>query len=152
FVVITKGSGRIAEVAARFTLDSMPGKQMAIDSDLSSGLIDETEAKRRRKELEQESTFFGAMDGASKFVRGDAIAGLIIVAINLIGGILIGVFQHKMPIADASSTYTVMTIGDGLVSQIPALVISIAAGFLVSKAGVEGAADKALVSQLAMNP
>jgi len=152
FVVITKGSGRIAEVAARFTLDSMPGKQMAIDSDLSSGLIDETEAKRRRKELEQESTFFGAMDGASKFVRGDAIAGLIIVAINLVGGILIGVIQHKMPIADASSTYTLMTIGDGLVSQIPALVISIAAGFLVSKAGVEGAADKALVSQLAMNP
>jgi len=152
FVVITKGSGRIAEVAARFTLDSMPGKQMAIDSDLSSGLIDETEAKRRRKELEQEYTFFGAMDGASKFVRGDAIAGLIIVAINLVGGILIGVIQHKMPIADASSTYTLMTIGDGLVSQIPALVISIAAGFLVSKAGVEGAADKALVSQLAMNP
>jgi flagellar biosynthesis protein FlhA len=152
FVVITKGSGRIAEVAARFTLDSMPGKQMAIDSDLSSGLIDETEAKRRRKEVEQESTFFGAMDGASKFVRGDAIAGLIIVAINLIGGILIGVIQHKMPIADASSTYTLMTIGDGLVSQIPALVISIAAGFLVSKAGVEGAADKALVTQLAMNP
>ncbi len=152
FVVITKGSGRIAEVAARFTLDSMPGKQMAIDSDLSSGLIDEAEAKRRRKELEQESTFFGAMDGASKFVRGDAIAGLIIVAINLVGGILIGVIQHKMPIADASSTYTLMTIGDGLVSQIPALVISIAAGFLVSKAGVEGAADKALVSQLAMNP
>ena len=152
FVVITKGSGRIAEVAARFTLDSMPGKQMAIDSDLSSGLIDETEAKRRRKELEQESTFFGAMDGASKFVRGDAIAGIIIVAVNLIGGILIGVIQHKMPIADASSTYTVMTIGDGLVSQIPALVISIAAGFLVSKAGVEGAADKALVTQLAMNP
>ncbi len=152
FVVITKGSGRIAEVAARFTLDAMPGKQMAIDSDLSSGLIDETEAKRRRKELEQESTFFGAMDGASKFVRGDAIAGLIIVAINLIGGILIGVLQHHMPINEATSTYTVMTIGDGLVSQIPALVISIAAGFLVSKAGVEGAADKALVSQLAMNP
>jgi len=152
FVVITKGSGRIAEVAARFTLDAMPGKQMAIDSDLSSGLIDETEAKKRRKELEQESTFFGAMDGASKFVRGDAIAGLIIVAINLIGGILIGVLQHKMAIGDATATYTTMTIGDGLVSQIPALVISIAAGFLVSKAGVEGAADKALVTQLAMNP
>ena len=149
FVVITKGSGRIAEVAARFTLDSMPGKQMAIDADLSSGLIDEASAKHRRKELEQESTFFGSMDGASKFVRGDAVAGLIIVAINVI---LIGVLQHKMPIADAAASYTIMTIGDGLVSQIPALIISIAAGFLVSKAGVEGSADKALVAQLAMNP
>ena len=152
FVVVTKGSGRIAEVAARFTLDSMPGKQMAIDADLSSGLIDQEGAKLRRKELEQESTFFGAMDGASKFVRGDAVAGLIIVAINIVGGILIGVVQHKLPIGQAASTYTIMTIGDGLVSQVPALVISIAAGFLVSKAGVEGAADKALVTQLAMNP
>src|SRR5579871_2648437 len=152
FVVITRGSGRIAEVAARFTLDSMPGKQMAIDADLSAGLIDETEAKKRRKELEQESTFFGAMDGASKFVRGDAMAGLIIVAINIIGGILIGVLQHHVPIVQAASTYTVMTIGDGLVTQIPALIISIAAGFLVSKSGVEGSADKALVTQLAMNP
>ena len=152
FVVITKGSGRIAEVAARFTLDSMPGKQMAIDADLSAGLVDEAEAKKRRKELEQESTFFGAMDGASKFVRGDAVAGLIIVAINIIGGILIGVIQHKLPLGEAASTYTIMTIGDGLVSQIPALIISIAAGFLVSKAGVEGSADKALVTQLAMNP
>ncbi len=152
FVVITKGSGRIAEVAARFTLDSMPGKQMAIDADLSSGLINEDEAKRRRKEVEQESTFYGAMDGASKFVRGDAMAGLIIVGINIVGGILIGVIQHKLPIDQAASTYTLMTIGDGLVSQIPALIISIAAGFLVSKGGVEGAADKALIAQLAMNP
>ncbi|HEX3699441.1 MAG TPA: flagellar biosynthesis protein FlhA [Phenylobacterium sp.] len=152
FVVITKGSGRIAEVAARFTLDSMPGKQMAIDADLSAGLIDQEEAKRRRKELEQESTFFGAMDGASKFVRGDAIAGLVIVAINVVGGILIGVIQHHVPIGQAFSTYTIMTIGDGLVSQIPALIISIAAGLLVSKSGVEGSADKALVTQLAMNP
>ncbi|MDF2901099.1 MAG: flhA, partial [Phenylobacterium sp.] len=152
FVVITKGSGRIAEVAARFTLDSMPGKQMAIDADLSAGLIEEEEAKQRRKELEQESTFFGAMDGASKFVRGDAVAGLIIVAINIIGGILIGVVQHKVPVGEAAATYTLMTIGDGLVSQIPALIISIAAGFLVSKAGVDGSADKALVAQLAMNP
>jgi flagellar biosynthesis protein FlhA len=152
FVVITKGSGRIAEVSARFTLDAVPGKQMAIDADLSAGLIDADEAKKRRKELEQESTFFGAMDGASKFVRGDAVAGLIIVAINVIGGILIGVMQHKIPLGEAASTYTIMTIGDGLVSQIPALIISIAAGFLVSKAGVEGAADKALVTQLAMNP
>ncbi len=152
FVVITKGSGRIAEVAARFTLDSMPGKQMAIDADLSSGLIDQDVAKLRRKELEQESTFFGAMDGASKFVRGDAVAGLVILGINVIGGILIGVIQHKVPIGQAFSSYTIMSIGDGLVSQIPALIISIAAGFLVSKAGVDGAADKALVSQLAMNP
>jgi flagellar biosynthesis protein FlhA len=152
FVVITRGSSRIAEVAARFTLDSMPGKQMAIDADLSSGLIDQEEAKRRRKELEQESTFFGAMDGASKFVRGDAMAGLLIVAINVIGGILVGVWQHKLPLQQAFSTYTIMTIGDGLVSQIPALVISIAAGLLVSKSGVEGSADQALVSQLAMNP
>ncbi len=152
FTVITKGSGRIAEVAARFTLDSMPGKQMAIDADLSSGLIDETLAKQRRKDLEQESTFFGAMDGASKFVRGDAVAGLIIVAINVIGGILIGVLQHHIPIGQAASTYTIMTIGDGLVSQLPALIISISAGFLVSKSGVEGSADKALVTQLAMNP
>lgn len=152
FVVITKGSGRIAEVAARFTLDSMPGKQMAIDADLSAGLVDEAEAKKRRKELEQESTFFGAMDGASKFVRGDAVAGLIIVFINIIGGILIGVIQHKIPLGQAASTYTIMTIGDGLVSQIPALIISIAAGFLVSKSGVEGSADKAMVTQLAMNP
>jgi flagellar biosynthesis protein FlhA len=152
FVVITKGSGRIAEVAARFTLDSMPGKQMAIDADLSAGLINETEARRRRRELEQESTFFGAMDGASKFVRGDAVAGLIITGINIVGGMLIGVVQHHLPAAQAASSYTIMTIGDGLVSQIPALVISIAAGFLVSKSGVEGSADKALVAQLAMNP
>ena len=152
FVVITKGSGRIAEVAARFTLDAIPGKQMAIDADLSAGLIDESSAKLRRKELEQESTFFGAMDGASKFVRGDAIAGLIITAINIIGGILIGVLQHGLPLSEAAATYTIMTIGDGLVSQIPALIISLAAGFLVSKAGVEGAADKALATQLASNP
>ncbi len=152
FVVITKGSGRIAEVAARFTLDSMPGKQMAIDADLSSGLIDQDQAKLRRKELEQESTFFGAMDGASKFVRGDAVAALVILGINVIGGILIGVLQHKVPIGQAFASYTIMSIGDGLVSQIPALIISIAAGFLVSKAGVEGSADKALVAQMAMNP
>ncbi len=152
FVVVTKGSGRIAEVAARFTLDAMPGKQMAIDADLSSGLIDQDQAKLRRKELEQESTFFGAMDGASKFVKGDAVAALVITAINVIGGILIGVIQHKIPIGDAFNTYTIMSIGDGLVSQVPALIISIAAGLLVSKAGVDGAADKALVTQLAMNP
>jgi flagellar biosynthesis protein FlhA len=152
FMVVTKGSGRIAEVAARFTLDSMPGKQMAIDADLSTGLIDQEGAKLRRKELEQESTFFGAMDGASKFVKGDAIAGLIITGINVVGGIIIGVVQHKLPMGEAASTYTIMTIGDGLVSQIPALIISIAAGMVVSKAGVEGSADKALTTQLAMNP
>jgi flagellar biosynthesis protein FlhA len=152
FVVITKGSTRIAEVSARFTLDSMPGKQMAIDADLSSGLIDETEAKRRRKELEQESTFFGAMDGASKFVRGDAVAGLIITFINAIGGILIGVLQHGMEASAAADSYILLTVGDGLVTQVPALIVSIGAGFLVSKGGVEGSADKALVSQLAGNP
>jgi flagellar biosynthesis protein FlhA len=152
FVVITKGSTRIAEVAARFALDSMPGKQMAIDADLSSGLVDEAGAKLRRKEVEQESTFFGAMDGASKFVRGDAVAGLLITAINLIGGMLIGILQHDMPAAEAANSYTVLTIGDGLVSQVPALIISMAAGFLVSKSGVEGSADKALHLQLARNP
>ncbi|MDP3377424.1 MAG: flagellar biosynthesis protein FlhA [Brevundimonas sp.] len=152
FVVITKGSTRIAEVSARFTLDSMPGKQMAIDADLSSGLISEEQAKLRRKELEQESTFFGAMDGASKFVRGDAVAGLIIVFINILGGILIGTLQHGMPMGEAATAYVQLTIGDGLVTQVPAIIISIAAGFLVSKAGVEGSADKALVSQLATNP
>jgi len=152
FVVITKGSTRIAEVSARFTLDSMPGKQMAIDADLSSGLINEDQAKLRRKELEQESTFFGAMDGASKFVRGDAVAGLIITFINAIGGLLIGVLQHGMPVGEAANTYVQLTVGDGLVTQIPAIIVSVAAGFLVSKAGVEGTADKALVSQLASNP
>jgi flagellar biosynthesis protein FlhA len=152
FVVITKGSGRIAEVAARFSLDAMPGKQMAIDADLSAGLINETEAKTRRKNLESESNFFGAMDGASKFVRGDAIAGLLIVGINVVGGIIIGVAQHGVSFADATQTYTLLTVGDGLVSQMPALIISTAAGLMVSKAGVEGATDKALMSQLSFYP
>lgn len=152
FVVITKGSGRIAEVAARFTLDAMPGKQMAIDSDLSSGLLSEDEAKLKRKELEQESNFFGAMDGAAKFVRGDAIAGLLIVFINIIGGIVIGTAQQGMSMGEAAQAYTILTIGDGLVSQIPALIISIGAGLLVSKAGVEGAADKALLFQFSKHP
>jgi flagellar biosynthesis protein FlhA len=152
FVVITKGSGRIAEVAARFTLDAMPGKQMAIDSDLSAGLINEDEARSRRKKLEDESAFFGAMDGASKFVRGDAIAGLMITFINIIGGMIVGVGQNGLSMAEAGQTYTLLTIGDGLVSQIPALIVSTAAGMLVSKAGVDGAADKALVSQLSSYP
>ena len=152
FVVITKGSGRLAEVAARFTLDAMPGKQMAVDADLSAGLIDETEARRRRKELEGESNFFGAMDGASKFVRGDAIAGLMIVAINVIGGIIIAVVQKGMSFADATQTFTLLSVGDGLVSQMPALIVSTAAGLMVSKAGVEGSTDQALMSQLSFYP
>ena len=152
FIVITKGSGRIAEVAARFTLDARPGTQMAIDADLSSGLIDESEAKRRRKELEEESTFFGAMDGASKFVRGDAIAGLLITFINVIGGIIIGVGQMGLSFGEAAQNYTILTVGDGLVSQIPALIVSTAAGILVSKAGVSGSADKALVAQFTGYP
>ncbi len=152
FVVITKGSGRIAEVAARFSLDAMPGKQMAVDADLSSGLIDEATARQRRKTLEAESNFFGAMDGASKFVRGDAIAGLLIVAINIVGGIIIGVAQNGMSFADATHTYTVLSVGDGLVSQLPALIISTAAGLMVSKAGIDGATDKALIGQLSHYP
>ena len=152
FIVITKGSGRIAEVSARFTLDAMPGKQMAIDADLSTGLIDESEARVRRKELEDESTFFGAMDGASKFVRGDAIAGLLITFINIVAGMIIGVAQMDLTFAQAADTYTRLTVGDGLVTQIPALVVSTSAGLMVTKAGVEGATDKALFAQLGGQP
>ncbi len=152
FVVITKGSGRIAEVAARFTLDAMPGKQMAIDADLSAGLIDEKVAKARRSALEEESSFFGAMDGASKFVRGDAVAALLITGINVVGGIIIGVAQQGLGFAEAAKTYTLLTIGDGLASQVPALIVSTAAGILVSKAGVKGSADKALGKQMANYP
>jgi len=152
FVVITKGSGRIAEVAARFHLDAMPGKQMAIDADLSAGLIDEKEARRRRQKLEDEGGFFGAMDGASKFVRGDAIAGLLVVFINIIGGMIIGIAQQGLSFADAAHSYTILTVGDGLVTQVPALIVSTAAGLLVSKAGVVGAADKALLTQLSGYP
>ncbi len=152
FIVITKGSGRIAEVAARFNLDAMPGKQMAIDADLSAGLIDEVEAKNRRKTLEDESSFFGAMDGASKFVRGDAIAGLLITFINVIAGIIIGMMQMGLTIQEASSNYSLLTIGDGLVSQIPALIVSTAAGILVSKAGVSGSANQALSTQFTSYP
>jgi flagellar biosynthesis protein FlhA len=152
FVVITKGSTRIAEVAARFSLDAMPGKQMAVDADLSAGLINEDEARRRRKELEGESNFFGAMDGASKFVRGDAVAGLMITAINIIVGMIIGMAQEGLSFAEAGTTYTQLTVGDGLISQIPALIISVAAGLLVAKAGVEGAAETAIASQLAGSP
>ncbi len=152
FIVITKGSGRIAEVAARFTLDAMPGKQMAIDADLSTGLIDEDEARTRRKNLEDESTFFGAMDGASKFVRGDAIAGLIITFINIIAGMIIGVAQMDLTFAEAADSYTRLTVGDGLVSQIPALIVSTSAGLVVTKAGVRGATEKALFKQLGGQP
>jgi flagellar biosynthesis protein FlhA len=152
FVVITKGSGRIAEVAARFSLDAMPGKQMAIDADLSAGLIDENEARTRRKTLEEESTFFGSMDGAAKFVRGDAIAGLLITFINVVGGIIIGTGQMGLSFGQAAKSYTLLTVGDGLVTQIPALVVSTAAGILVSKAGVSGSTDKALFGQLGGYP
>ncbi len=152
FIVITKGSGRIAEVSARFSLDAMPGKQMAIDADLSSGLINEDEARKRREDLNAESTFFGAMDGASKFVRGDAIAGLLITLINVLGGIIIGVAQQDLDFSQATSTYTLLTVGDGLVSQIPALIVSTAAGMLVTKSSTSGSTDKAVFSQLGGYP
>lgn len=152
FIVITKGSTRIAEVAARFSLDAMPGKQMAIDADLGAGMIDEHQARARRTELEEESSFFGAMDGASKFVRGDAVAGLIITLINVVGGILIGVTSRGLSIGEAANNYTVLTIGDGLVSQIPALIVSLAAGLLVTKSGTKGAANEAVLKQLGNFP
>jgi flagellar biosynthesis protein FlhA len=152
FLVITKGATRIAEVGARFTLDAIPGKQMAIDADLSAGLIDEKESMRRRAELEEESSFFGSMDGASKFVRGDAIAGLIITAINVFGGIVIGVTRHGMSFSQATDVFTKLSVGDGLVTQIPALIISLAAGLLVSKGGTRGSAEKAVFGQLGSHP
>ncbi len=152
FIVITKGSGRIAEVSARFTLDAMPGKQMAIDADLSTGLIDENDARARRKELEEESSFFGAMDGAAKFVRGDAMAAILITRINVIGGMIIGVAQKDLSFAQAADTYTRLTVGDGLVSQIPALIVSTAAGMMVTKAGVSGSTEAALFRQMGNHP
>ena len=152
FLVITKGATRIAEVGARFTLDAIPGKQMAIDADLSAGMIDDKEAMRRRRELEEESAFFGSMDGASKFVRGDAIAGLIITAVNIFGGIVIGVTRHDMSLASAADVFVKLSVGDGLVTQIPALIISLAAGLLVSKGGTRGSAEKAIFGQLGHYP
>lgn len=152
FIVITKGATRIAEVGARFTLDAIPGKQMAIDADLSAGLIDEKEAQRRRRELEEESSFFGAMDGASKFVRGDAVAGLLITCINIFGGIIIGYFRHGMPIGQAADVFVKLSVGDGLVSQMPALVVSLAAGLLVSRGGTAGSTDQAVINQLSGYP
>ncbi|MBW1900202.1 MAG: flagellar biosynthesis protein FlhA [Deltaproteobacteria bacterium] len=151
-VVITKGSGRIGEVAARFTLDSMPGKQMSIDADLNAGLIDEKEAKARRLVISQEADFYGAMDGASKFVKGDAIAGIIITLINIIGGLAIGVLQNKMSFGDAAQNYTLLTVGDGLVTQIPALIISTSAGIVLSRAGTDSRLGSTIASQLLMQP
>lgn len=152
FIVITKGSTRIAEVAARFSLDAMPGKQMAIDADLAAGVINDEEAKLRRKTLEEESSFFGAMDGASKFVRGDAVAGLIITLINIFGGIMIGMLSHGLSVGQAANNYTVLTIGDGLVTQIPALIVSLSAGLLVTKGGTKGATNEAVLGQLSNFP
>ena len=152
FVVITKGAGRIAEVGARFTLDAMPGKQMAIDADLNAGLIDEKEAKKRRAETSQEADFYGAMDGASKFVRGDAVAGILILGINVIGGLIVGVLQHNMELGQAATNYTLLTIGDGLVAQLPALIISVAAGLVVSRVGDEGDMGSQLIGQVFTNP
>jgi flagellar biosynthesis protein FlhA len=152
FVVITKGATRIAEVGARFTLDAIPGKQMAIDADLSAGLIDDKEAQRRRRELEEESAFFGSMDGASKFVRGDAIAGLVILAVNIFGGMVIGVTRQNMALGVAGDVFTKLSVGDGLVSQIPALIVSLSAALLVSKGGTRGAAEKAVIGQLMKYP
>lgn len=152
FVVITKGAGRIAEVSARFTLDAMPGKQMAIDADLNAGLIDQNEAKKRRAEVSQEADFYGSMDGASKFVRGDAIAGLLILFINLIGGMAIGIVQHGLTFGEAGRIYSLLTIGDGLVAQIPALIISVAAGLVVSRVGDDGDIGGLVIGQLFANP
>jgi flagellar biosynthesis protein FlhA len=152
FIVITKGAGRIAEVAARFTLDAMPGKQMSIDADLNAGLIDENEAKTRRQEIAQEAEYYGAMDGANKFVRGDAIAGIVITLINIVAGFAIGVFQNQMSFFDAAQTYTLLTIGDGLASQIPALIISTAAGIIVSRAGSESSLATEVTSQIFLQP
>ena len=152
FIVITKGATRIAEVGARFTLDAIPGKQMSIDADLSAGMIDEKTAQLRRRELEEESSFFGSMDGASKFVRGDAIAGLIITFINIVGGITIGYFRHDMDMGEAADVFIKLSVGDGLVTQIPALIISLAAGLLVSKGGTRGSTDKAVFGQLGAHP
>jgi flagellar biosynthesis protein FlhA len=152
FVVITKGAGRIAEVAARFTLDAMPGKQMSIDADLNAGLIDEDEARMRRQQISRESEYYGAMDGANKFVRGDAIAGIVITLINIAAGFTIGVFQNGMSFAEAAQNYTLLTIGDGLVSQVPALIISTGAGIVVSRAGADTNLGKEIGSQLLLNP
>lgn len=152
FIVITKGATRIAEVGARFTLDAIPGKQMSIDADLSAGIINEKEAQHRRRELEEESAFYGAMDGASKFVRGDAVAGLMITAINICGGIIIGVFRHGMPIGEAADVFVKLSVGDGIVSQVPALIVSLAAGLIITRGGTLGSTDTAVINQLSGYP
>ncbi|XLM21453.1 FHIPEP family type III secretion protein, partial [Chromobacterium piscinae] len=152
FVVITKGAGRIAEVSARFTLDAMPGKQMAIDADLNAGLIGEDEARKRRSTIAEEANFFGAMDGASKYVRGDAMAGILIILINVIGGLIVGVVQHDLPVGQAAETYTLLSIGDGLVAQIPALIISTAAGIVVTRVGTDQDMSEQFLTQLFTKP
>lgn len=152
FVVVTKGATRIAEVSARFTLDSMPGKQMAIDADLNAGLIDQDEARRRREEIMQESDFYGSMDGASKFVRGDAVAGILILFINIIGGFVIGVAQHDLTFANAAQNYTLLTIGDGLVAQLPSLLLAAAAGLLVTRSTADQDMGDQIVTQLFKDP
>lgn len=152
FVVITKGAGRIAEVSARFTLDAMPGKQMAIDADLNAGLIGEDEARKRRSAISQEADFYGSMDGASKFVRGDAIAGILIMLITIIGGLIVGVLQHDLELGAAAKNYTMLTIGDGLVGQIPALIISTAAGLVVSRVTTDQDLGEQVLSQLFNQP
>src|SRR4051794_13120465 len=152
FVVITKGAGRVAEVAARFTLDAMPGKQMSIDADLNAGVINEEEARRRRTDISREADFYGAMDGASKFVRGDAIAGIMIVFVNIVGGIIIGSLQKGMDLGDAAQTFTLLTIGDGLVTQIPALIISTAAGIIVTRTATSTNFSQEFQRQLLMKP
>ncbi|MDP2431521.1 MAG: flagellar biosynthesis protein FlhA [Pseudomonadota bacterium] len=152
FMVITKGAGRIAEVSARFTLDAMPGKQMAIDADLNAGLIGEDDARRRRAEISQEADFYGSMDGASKFVRGDAVAGIIIMLINVVGGLIVGMAQHDLPFAQAAETYTLLAIGDGLVAQIPALVISTAAGIVVSRVSSSEDLNQQILNQMFGRP
>jgi flagellar biosynthesis protein FlhA len=152
FMVITKGAGRIAEVAARFTLDALPGKQMSIDADLNAGLVNEQEARDRRAEIAREAEYYGSMDGANKFVRGDAIAGIIITLANILGGLAIGIFQNKMSFGSAAETYTLLTIGDGLVTQIPALIISTSAGIIVTRAGAESNLGEQIMSQILIQP
>jgi flagellar biosynthesis protein FlhA len=152
FVVITKGAGRIAEVAARFTVDAMPGKQMAIDAELNAGLIDEKRARERREAVAREADFYGSMDGASKFVRGDAVAGLIITAVNIVGGLAIGVLQQGLGLSQALETYTILTVGDGLVTQLPALLVSTASGIIVTRAANESDLSKDLIGQLTARP
>ena len=152
FVVITKGATRIAEVAARFTLDAMPGRQMSIDADLNSGIIDEAEARKRRDMISQEADFYGSMDGASKFVRGDAIAALLIIFINVLGGLGIGVLDHGMSVVDAAKRFTLLTVGDAIIAQIPALIMSTAAGIIITRVSTETSLGRDLTEQIFFNP